>query len=863
MAGFIKNILKTSVLALIIPTVAFAIQQQNPRSNSVRENVRSIDNDSNASIRRSATSVIARTAAVNSRKQRTVVTARPASARTASVRSVRPVLNNSAKSRTASKPALARSGTSGVLKKSGANLSRAGTARATAVFNDITKIGGGYSGCRDAYATCMDQFCANANETYRRCFCSDRFTGFRETSDKLDQALQMLAEFQDNNLNAVDKTAAEVNAMYSASAGEEAIKKDTSASQKLLNSIGDVLSGKTAQKQTLSLGVLDLSGFGSGSDDIFGASSSSFFGDSTTNMADLEGKALYDNAMNQCSEITKDSCGSDAMFNLAKSAYSIMITQDCNIYEKNINAKKSSVEETVRTAEKYLRDARLEEYRAHNSQDVNECLSKVEEAIKKPTACGENYEKCMDYTGLYVNSTTGEPIFSQALFKLNSIIVLDGTADVLKANPEFNKNLESKKMFVETALDTCRDKADIVWEEFKRTALIKISQAQDDMIQKVKDSCVTTIKECYDTQSGALKGLDTTKMQSTDAIAAVTARGMCYERVQACAALYGDPNGCKYDDKTKKLTAVEGKKCGLQSLLTFVDTVDSVKVAEGCEAALTKYAHELCDEDIGTEDAIKYGKCKTMPKEQLRAAMDMRMDTFCAQDLVLNDDSNTLQDQNAFNTNIMNQIIKDIYDELGIQFTAGCEHDKDFTGTWVSGEELSNPNPAILVQEFYEKYYGTKITTVAQIEKLNLKEIGWCVNGSASDQCDRLGSDYATFNTATAECELKEAWFENRCTEFLNGVWDGKTCHVENFIENSVSSESGIADDSQETATSSTGTDDSQKTATSSTGTSSGFGVLPFHGVNPSILNQLNPKGNLFNGQTNKLLQQAQKNLMR
>ena len=63
-----------------------------------------------------------------------------------------------------------------------AGLARAASiARATAVFNDVSKIGGGYSKCRDAYATCMDQFCANANDTYRRCYCSARFTEFRDT----------------------------------------------------------------------------------------------------------------------------------------------------------------------------------------------------------------------------------------------------------------------------------------------------------------------------------------------------------------------------------------------------------------------------------------------------------------------------------------------------------------------------------------------------------------------------------------------------------------------------------------------------------------------------------------------------------
>ena len=779
------------MLAVILPTVAFAAQQQNPRGSAARNNTRSVEADSNSSIRRSATSVIARNVGANARKTHTVVTARPGTGKTTSVRATRPVINTSAKSRAATTTTHARAGNVvnvGAIKKGGKNLSRAASSRATAVFNDITKIGGGYSNCRDAYATCMDQLCANANDTYRRCFCSDRFQDFRDTADRLDDALRMLAEFQDNNLNAVDKTAAEVNAMYSATAGEEAIKKDTSASQKLLDSISDVLSGKSSStqntKQSLnSLGVLDLSGFGAMDDDIFGGGSSSIFGgDSGPNVADLEGKALYDNATKQCSEITRESCGSDAMFNLAKSAYSIMITQDCNAYEKNISTKKASVEETVRTAEKYLREARLEEYRAHNSQDVNDCLAKVEEAIKKPMACGPNYEKCVDPSGMLVDTNTGEARPTQALFKLNSTIVLDGSANVLGANPDFDKWLESKKIFATTALDTCRDQSDVVWTEFKRSALIRISQAQDDIIQNVKDSCVVTIKECYDEQTGAMKDLDTTKMQSTDAIAAVTARGMCYDRVQACAALYGDPDGCKYDDRTKTLTPVEGKKCGLQSLLTFVDTVDAVKVAEGCESALTKYAKELCPDSTagdGDGETVPYGQCfttrdgKKKSKSELRAAMDLRRKTFCAEDLVNNDDSNTLQEQNAFNVNIMEQIIKDIYASIGLTFTSGCTDDKEINGVWVSGDDISRPNPAMLAQKFYKKYYGTEITDAKQLEEFNIPEMGWCVLGDVKSQCENMGTEYATYETSgenSGSCKLSQTWYKHVCEDILGGT---------------------------------------------------------------------------------------------
>ena len=784
MAGAIKKILKSTMVAILVPMAVFAVQQRNPRGSAVsaRNNAYSQESQNNAQIRRSATSVIARNVSANNRKKRPVVTARPATVQDVKARGARSVVSNGVKSRAANNGGVVRSVVP--VKKTTNTGSRAGMARATAVFNDVTKIGTGYAACRDAYATCMDQFCANANDTYRRCYCSDRFQDFRDTSDRLDTALKMLTEFQNNNLNAVDKTAAEVSAMYTATAGEAAIKKDTSASQRLLDSISSVLSGKqNIQKQNTglnSLGILDFSGFG-GSDDIWGGDSSSVFGgDSTTNLAELEGKALYNNVTKQCAEIIREACGSDAMFNLARSSYSILISQDCNAYEKNINAKKASVEDTIRTAEKYLRDARLEEYRSHNSADVNECLANVEKAMRQPVTCGENYEKCMDYTGQYINVTTGEPIFSQALFGLNKLIVLNGSADVLGGNADFNKYLDGKRVFAETALNSCRDIADTVWYEFKRSALIQIAQAQDERIQQIKDSCVTTIKECYDTQTGALKGMDSTEISSTGAIAAATARGMCYDRVQACAALYGDPNGCKYDDNTKKLEDAGGeKKCGLKALLTFVDTVDAAKVAEGCEVALTKYAHELCDPKIGSDADIVYPMgCATMPKSELRAAMNLRTKTFCAKDLVDNDASRTIQgDATAFNLDTMNQVIKSIYDELGIAFTAGCEDDKEIKGKWVSANEISNPNIASLKQSFYKKYYGVEITNINQINDFNLAEVGWCVDSSSNASCEvLLGMGYVN---DTDTCTLNDRWYNDMCQMALGGHMENDQCHID------------------------------------------------------------------------------------
>ena len=652
--------LKFSVVLALFPVVAFGAQAPNPRGGNAR-NTASSNNEANVekAIRRSATTVIARSVEKNGRKNRTVVRARPASAVSARATVARVARDgNHVVSSTAnvSRAAIGkkssnivRSAKNNNIVRAAApvNVSRAGVARATAVFSDVSKIGGGYAACRDSYATCMDQFCAVANDAYRRCFCSERFVSFRNTSDSLDQALSMLADFQNKNLDAVNKTAAEVNAMYTASEGEAAIKRDTSASQKLLDDIGELLSGNKRYKKATavipaSTGTLNISSlFSSNSgdvfsgDSIFDSDSGSLFSQvansNSTNMSDLEGEALFNAANRQCSAVSHSECSSDAMFNLARSAYSIMVTQDCNLYEKNINAKKESVQETVRTAEKYLREARLEEYRAHNSPDVNSCLNKVEEAIRQPTACGENYERCLDYTGRYINSTTGEPIYSKALFDLNNLIVLDGSADVVGANSGFSDFLEDKKMFVTQALDTCREIADVVWAEFKRSAIIQIAQAQDAKIQEIKDNCVQTISSCYDTQTGSLAKLATKEITTTTgAISAIAAHDMCKDQVLACAALYGDPTACVYNDQDKTLKDNGTGTCGLKSLLAYVNTVDSIKVAQGCETSLREYAKELCSGD--GEDDYPWG-CRLYTKSKLETLLKERAELVCGENL--------------------------------------------------------------------------------------------------------------------------------------------------------------------------------------------------------------------------------------
>lgn len=820
---FIKNILKLSMFAVMLPCVTFGVQQPNPRgvANS-RADEHSSDETVMSSARRAAKSVVARSASQNDRQARAVVVARPVIARSAAGRSGVNV------ARSAGKSSFVRSG----VKAKQANVnakSRAGAARATAVFNDVSKISGGYADCRDAYATCMDQVCATANDTYRRCFCSDRFVAFRDVSDKIDEAVGMLADFQDTNLDAVNKTAAEVNAMYSATEGEDAIKRDTTASQKLLDSIANLLSGKksTYKAKTnvsmTSLGVLNLSAFSNAVGDVFGDSSSSVFGGDTslgrgpstyTDISSLEGEELYDAAMQQCMQITRDSCSGDALFNLARSSYSILITQDCNAYEKNLNAKKATLEDTVRTAEKYLREARLAEYRAHNSSDVNDCLMAVDVAMRRPLACGENYELCLDPTGKYINVNTGEPIYSPALFELNSVIVLDGSSNVVGANPVYSNWFDEKKKFAAEALDSCRGIADDVWEEYKRVAIIQVAQAQDNKIEEIKSLCVQKIKDCYDTNTNALKDLAGEEAQTaTNAISVITARDQCKNAVFSCAALYGDPNGCKYDDSTKRISAVEGKKCGLQSLLAMVDAVDSVKFAKNCETALREYVEETCAPVSGDADhAYPWGCVKYSPAyvEELLVA---RAAKVCAGDFGSDYNINNVLDKEgkvvetgkyggklALDVNtqgVINDIIKDMQNNMVPMLRSECLAVTtegtlvfDATGHSVSADDVVNVSPSWMLRIYGNTSLQNLVKAgvsgyTLQLGGAKLKEgdsysFGWgiCMMPSEAQLCriqGQLPGMASTVEFRDGQCVLKSDWFNQKC-KMLGGYMSGNNC---------------------------------------------------------------------------------------
>lgn len=661
-------------------------------------------------------------------------------------------------------------------------VARSAKARATAIFSDVTKIGSGYAECRESYATCMDQMCANANDAYRRCFCSDKFTTIRDTENRLDQAMIMLQQFQDNNLSAVDKTAAEVNAMYTATVGEDAIKNDTSASAQLLSSIDDLLSGKTPvtnnRASESSLGVLNLDLTSDIGDDIWGNATNSIFDSSERDMSSLSGSALFNAAQNQCVRLARNKCENDAVFNMTKSSYNILITQDCNTYEKSLTKKRETLAQAVRTAEKYLREARLEEYRAHNSADVNECLSRVRTAMLSETACGEDYKRCLDPTGVYVNASTGDPIYSPRLFQLESTMSLSGNIsdDVFAQNTAYNNYLEGYRQYVAKELDTCRDISDFVWTEFKRMALIEIAQAQSALLEDVRSSCVETIAKCYDTQSKSLTNFagGASTATTAGALGRYVASNMCRDQVVACAALYapaGSNVTCEIDERGR---LKNGSTCGMQALLDYVNFVDSINVAEKCGNAIDDYLTKLC---TPSDNHTYPYDCRALaPGNQNSNALANNelagmIRTFANNNCVA--PGATSYDNDAQVKAVVESAITKIHNEMQYMFRTECQK---LDGIWFDADPKNTNAEDKLLTAFYTNLFAR--------DESAAKDWGICYESSDRTKCigynesDAFDDTVATWNPQTEQCTFTDVWYKTQCEVMLGGHYENAQCYM-------------------------------------------------------------------------------------
>ena len=453
----------------------------------------------------------------------------------------------------------------------------------SAVIDTTSNLGTGYTACRDAYFSCMDQFCGTLNETYRRCVCSSKLSEIQSRERALTQTATQLEDFKSLNLEVVDKTAKEVTAMISASEGEiaQSSAKDKSASAQALNGISDILS--STKKQSLSTqGVLDIAG------DISSIWNTSNLAGGTI-IANLTGEALYNAVHAQCVEMVSSECSNAATRTMVVSAYGMYIENDCSLLVNGLDKQQTVANTSIRDTKYELGDKRLENYNYHNSASINDCIAQVRQDITSNHACGTDYVHCLDVTGLYLNYETGEPIYSSRFFELDNMTSMDGDLLINQANRMTVLRLDEMRNYAERGLNTCRDISDDVWDEFMRQAITEIHQGQQDKIRQVKDECMEVVSKCYDEQNKSLKDFSNTDEALLLGSRLELSEEMCQEKLDACDNVYG----------------------GRTNLVLAMHEIVDQQIAQECKTTLENYLAELCAvPGNDTQHSYPYG-CRT------------------------------------------------------------------------------------------------------------------------------------------------------------------------------------------------------------------------------------------------------------
>ncbi len=412
--------------------------------------------------------------------------------------------------------------------------------RATSVSRNATNEGlreqimsRNFNECKTVYYECMDEFCANKDAQLKRCACSARVNEFDTTKKQLANVEDKLMEFSQRLLT-VNLDKEDAAAINIATEGETAFDiKDKSESKKMLDSIAKKLNTSFDDSNfNQDLAAISLSlNMDAAFDNV-----DSLAGASTTTKA---GTALYTAALPVCREMAAEVCTSQDL-SIVESGYQMAIEQDCNTVSKSYQTQVDKAREQVLESSALLDMSRLDIHQKRNSDDILTCKSKMLEMLTDTTVCGTDLIKCLDTTGRYIDPSTGEAFLTVNLIDLNKLIIRPTGGDTwakTTGNEKFVSYLNSKKKFLEPAMEKCQDIADTVWDNFMEDALGQIKLAQDKKLEEVRQSCTTLTTQCLADTAESIEEFDARALSTFGVLADKTVNEMCTDVRNACTAL--------------------------------------------------------------------------------------------------------------------------------------------------------------------------------------------------------------------------------------------------------------------------------------------------------------------------------------
>lgn len=574
-------------------------------------------------------------------------------------------------------------------------------ARATTINDDNsslseTRTGAAYEQCKNAYFTCMDQFCTLKNEDYRRCSCSDRVYDLTNVKTVMQDANDKLTTFTES-LDSVGMTSEQATSMKTASEGESALTSDGSSSKALLQAIMNSIrgedtnvGGKFSDLNSINISFDTTNAFGTM--------------DAGQAIATYNGKNLYTAVYSQCRNAVKPDC-SDASLQRAVTAYLMAIEQDCNTVQTSINENKKTLTAAVREGNAMLDLARVENRKNNNSDDMSTCMNNVESAILSEEVCGANYHKCLD-NGEFIDISTGAPIAGVVKFyELENLLTFNDSANVadqklskVPNNRTFVKNFENRtKKFAEPALNKCTENADQVWSDYLDKAMLDIYYAQKSKVDEIKQGCFDFVSACYVNGDNALTSAmnelvgDSSVVLQPDKITLNSA--VCKEYVESCDNMF-DGNIVKQYINSRKdtdtLTACRAvaKQCfdkfggtnyenfyyPSSGLFTIGEAAKWFTLCNGvdCSSYVSECAKELSEiESCSSKDMITraFGGFDLIPVTTNSQGNEIYDPNSTIKDYGLLDTSNTLAQRSLRPSGVATEIYYQIIDTLSTQCT--------------------------------------------------------------------------------------------------------------------------------------------------------------------------------------------------
>ncbi|MDR1337731.1 MAG: hypothetical protein LBJ73_01730 [Rickettsiales bacterium] len=460
-----------------------------------------------------------------------------------------------------------------------------------------------YKKCREIFYSCMDEFCAAKDTQLKRCACSSRIRDFDNIKNRMTNVEDKILTFNERLLT-VNMDKEDAAAISVATEGETAYQKtDKSASKKILDEIAKKLKSSTADTDLgRNLSAISLSlDADSAFDNI-----DSMMGAST---ATKEGAALYNAALPICREMVAEVCD-DQGASIAESGYMMAVEQDCNTVSKAYSTMQDQALEKVREGGALLDMARLDIHQQRNADDILTCKKKMLDALSNSSVCGTNLGKCLDTTGKYIDPSTGQAFLTVNLADLSGLITRptgDQKWTSVSNNKAFVTFLDSKKKYLEPAMDSCQDISDRVWTEFIEDALSQIKLAQDQKLEEMRQSCTSLTTQCLSASAKSISEFDARALSVFGVQADKTVNEMCSGIKVACTALLETTSGDQ--DWVGGMTEIETDKT-YDTIIKTCREIGKACIIQVCKSISGNFG--LCediDKSINRKSVINRDAC--------------------------------------------------------------------------------------------------------------------------------------------------------------------------------------------------------------------------------------------------------------